>query len=155
AIMGIPAPVVSDLVTGKRRITTKIARALADAFGNDPEEWVKLQAIYDVTSEALKQDDLTARKSKVWHKVPVRLGVNRGWLVDSENIDTLEAQVLDLYGVSKLEDITPKTCAARKSSEQDSLTNEQLFWFVRARRIAECLPLKSKYNRATFPKLLD
>jgi len=53
-IVGVYPNVVSNWVSGKRRITTKTAKILADAFGNDPEEWIKLQVIYDVTMKKLR-----------------------------------------------------------------------------------------------------
>lgn len=154
-ILGVKAPVVSGLITGKRRITPQTARGLADAFGNEPEEWVKLQAIYDATDKMLKSDKLRARKSRLLHRVPVRHLTNRGWIPDSENIDTLEAQVLDFYNESSLDDISPESCAARKSTDDEDLTNDQLAWFMRAKNLADYLPMKRKYNPKSFKKLLD
>ena len=154
-ILGIPASVVSDLVTGKRRITPPTARGLADAFGNEPEEWVKLQAIYDATKEVLKSDDLRARKSRLLHRVPVPQIINRGWLTDTNNIDTLEAQILEFYNVKSIDDIGPQSYAARKSTNGGDLTSEQLSWFIRAKNLAEYLPIKRKFNRQSFKKLLD
>ena len=155
SIIGVPPSTVSEWVTGKRRITAKTARALADAFGNEPEEWVELQARYDDTMEALKGDDLTARKSRLWHRVPVRLISNRGWLTETNCIDMLEAQILAFYQVKTLDEIGPQACAARKSTDDGELTNEQLAWFMRAKNLAEYLPMKRKYNPKSFRGLLD
>ncbi|HPM37781.1 MAG TPA: HigA family addiction module antitoxin [candidate division Zixibacteria bacterium] len=155
SILGVSAPIVSDLVKGKRRITYEIARALADAFGNEPEEWIKLQATYDATIKAARSDEVRVRKGRLWSRVPVRLMTDRGWLTPTENIDTLEAQAMEFYRKKTVEDIKPEACAARKSTDNGELTNEQLAWFMRAKNLAECLPLKRKYNPRSFRKLLD
>ncbi len=41
-------PKVSEVVTGKRRITEAIALDFADAFGTSPEFWMNLQYHYDL-----------------------------------------------------------------------------------------------------------
>jgi len=154
-IVGVAQSVVNNWVTGKRRITAKTAQALADAFGNDPEEWVKLQAVYDITIRTLRRDDLRVKRSMLWHRVPMRHVIDRGWILESENVETLEAEVLDFYKVKNIEDIKPKAYAARKSTDGSDLTNEQLAWYRRAKNIAECLPIQVKYKRSTFQQLLD
>jgi HTH-type transcriptional regulator/antitoxin HigA len=154
-ITGVFQNVVSDWVSGKRKITTKTAQILADAFGNDAEEWAKLQAIYDVTMEALSRDASTVRRSRLWHRVPVRHIINRGWITESENIETLEAEILEFYESGSIDSITPVSCAARKSTDYSELSNEQRAWFMRARQLAKALPMRKKYNPRTFRQLLD
>lgn len=154
-IMGVPPSVVNDLVSGKRRITRKTAQTLADAFGNEAEEWTKLQAIYDGTVRALQRDDTTARRSQLWRRVPVRHAIDRGWLVETDNVDSLEAQICEFYRTDSLEGITQFPCAARKSTDYGDVNNDQLAWFRRAKNLAEALPFPKKYNPRTFKKLLD
>ena len=48
---GIPAPTVSEIVQGKRRVSSKLAIILGDALGTGPEFWVRLQADHDFTRD--------------------------------------------------------------------------------------------------------
>lgn len=48
---GIPAPTVNEVISGKRRISSKLAIILGDALGTGPEFWVRLQADHDFTRD--------------------------------------------------------------------------------------------------------
>lgn len=48
---GIPAPTVSEIVQGKRRVSSKLALILGDALGTGPEFWIRLQADHDFTRD--------------------------------------------------------------------------------------------------------
>ncbi len=47
----IPAPTVSEIVQGKRRVSSKLAIILGDALGTGPEFWIRLQADHDFTRD--------------------------------------------------------------------------------------------------------
>ncbi len=49
--LGVHAPVVSDIVTGKRAITTEMAFKLSDALGTTPHLWLNAQIDLDVWRE--------------------------------------------------------------------------------------------------------
>ncbi len=59
---GIPAPTVNEIVSGKRRVSSKLAIMLGDALGTGPEFWIRLQADHDFT-----RDRETMRRL---HKLP-------------------------------------------------------------------------------------
>ena len=44
--IGQPIPVVSEILTGKKEITTETAAAISQAFGTTPELWLNLQTAY-------------------------------------------------------------------------------------------------------------
>jgi addiction module HigA family antidote len=48
---GIPAPTVSEIVQGKRRVSSKLAIIMGDALGTGPEFWIRLQADHDFTRD--------------------------------------------------------------------------------------------------------
>ena len=50
-ITGLSARAINELIAGKRRITANTAQQLADAFGSQPEEWLKLQNMYDLAGD--------------------------------------------------------------------------------------------------------
>lgn len=48
---GIPAPAISEIIQGKRRVSSRLAIILGDALGTGPEFWVRLQADHDFTRD--------------------------------------------------------------------------------------------------------
>ena len=48
---GIPAPTVNEIVSGKRRVSSKLAIMLGNALGTGPEFWIRLQADHDFTKD--------------------------------------------------------------------------------------------------------
>ncbi|MFH1891892.1 MAG: HigA family addiction module antitoxin [Candidatus Zixiibacteriota bacterium] len=152
-IMGTTARAVNELVKGKRRVTTKSARELADAFGSEPEEWLALQAKYDLALDRLPADNVRKRKSKLWNMAPIREMLNRGWLVQTESIDFLEAQVKQFFHQENLGERTGIVCAARKSSDYGNISLEQEAWFQRAFNLADTVPVSTKYTKSSFESL--
>ncbi|MCC8108777.1 MAG: HigA family addiction module antidote protein [Planctomycetes bacterium] len=51
---GIPAPAVSEIIMGKRRVSSRLAIILGDALGTGPEFWIRLQADHDFTRDREK-----------------------------------------------------------------------------------------------------
>lgn len=48
--IGVPQTAISEIIHGKRAITTAMAYRLAKAFGTTPEFWDNLQRDYDLLS---------------------------------------------------------------------------------------------------------
>ncbi len=48
---GIPAPTVNEIISGRRRVSSKLAIMLGHALGTGPEFWIRLQADHDFTRD--------------------------------------------------------------------------------------------------------
>ena len=48
---GIAAPTASEIVQGKRRVSSRLAIILGNTLGTGPEFWVRLQADHDFTRD--------------------------------------------------------------------------------------------------------
>ena len=85
--------------------------------------------------------DLTAaaRKKQLRNAVGVPLSQlkSRGWIPDTDDLDTLEAAVCELLEVKTPTDAPALAAAARRSNPQEQITPKQMLWLGSVRRIAE------------------
>ena len=85
--------------------------------------------------------DLTAaaRRKRLRNTVGVPLShlKSRGWIPDTDDLDTLEAAVCELLEVKTPTDAPAFAAAARRSNSQEQITSKQMLWLGRVRRIAE------------------
>ena len=85
--------------------------------------------------------DLTAaaRKKRLRNAVGVPLSQlkSRGWIPDTDDLDTLEAAVCKLLEVKTPTDAPAFAAAARRSNSEEQITPMQMLWLGRVRRIAE------------------
>ena len=131
-----PNSFVSDLVSGRRRITAEIAMLLGEAFGTSPNYWLDLEAAYRL-AQAKRPKDIVGRRALLYAKAPVRQMQQRGWLTSSSAIDGLEAEACAFFGLRTIDDpIVFGRAAARKSTSYQGWTKEQTAWLFRARQLA-------------------
>src|SRR3546814_14818614 len=90
-ILGVSEQAVNVIVSGKRGISSEMAKALADAFGVSVDYFANLQKAYDI-SRAREPDPGVARRAMLQGAFPIREMVRRGWLIDTD-ADLLEAQL--------------------------------------------------------------
>jgi HTH-type transcriptional regulator/antitoxin HigA len=100
-IIGKSARLVNEVIAGKRAVTPDTARALADAFGTSAQFWMNLESSYQLSK--LKTDaSPVARRAKLFSFFPVKEMIRRGWIPASENLDVMEAQFCNFFGLGKL-----------------------------------------------------
>lgn len=149
-ILGKAPHEVSQIITGKRSITPATATAIAEAFGTSAELWMNLQNAFKL-SQIKRQDNLIAKRAKLYDFAPIREMVRRGWVEGSDNIQVLEKRVMDFFEVKDL-DQNPifLAHAARKSTSYDDATPAQLAWLFRAKKLANYTP-KTLFSKKNFP----
>ena len=85
--------------------------------------------------------DLTAaaRKKRLGNAVGMPLSQlkSRGWILDTDDLDAVEAAVCELLEVKAPADTPAFAVAARRSNSQEQITRKQMAWLGRVRRIAE------------------
>ncbi len=70
ATIGMPAPVLNDLVNGKRSVTPDIAILLEAALGKDAASWLRLQAERDLEVARKKENLLRKQKDiETWQAI--------------------------------------------------------------------------------------
>ncbi len=152
-ILGFKRNEISDLLTGRRSISPKIAEALGDAFGTGAQIWLNLQGAYHLATST-KKDDAVTKRAKLYEKVPIREMQKRGWIEESTNVEVLEAQVCQFLEISQIDDDVTFVHAARKSTNYNEKPNSaQLAWLMRAKKLAQTLAVENKYLNRNFSSL--
>lgn len=157
-VLGIPAPKVSTLITGKRRVTLDVARQLASVFSTDIGYWLNLDVAYrshDLFGGSAV-DETLARRSNLFRIAPVGEMIKRRWIQGAKDPDLLEKQVLGFYGVDSLDEVTARVPhAARKSSSYLKETASERFWMQRVRQLAPAVSVTTKFTDATHAEAMD
>jgi len=135
-ILACPARLISEIVSGKRAITTETAKGLSEAFGSSAEMWLNLQSQYSLYRLSKSREASVSRRAQLYAKAPVREMVRRNWIEGSKDIDVLEHSVMGFLGIASLDE-TPDVWrhAARKSTSYDHITPPQWAWLVRAKEL--------------------
>lgn len=140
-IIGRPAQLISEIVSGKRGITPETAMGLADAFGTSPELWMNLETRYQLAKSQAEAGptikDARVRRARLY-TYPIREMTRRGWIEPSTNVDVLEHQIEAFFG-QKIGSIQHIGHAAKKSGDEVEATPAQLAWLYRARSLAAAL----------------
>src|SRR3546814_252990 len=79
-ILGVSEQAVNVIVSGKRGISSEMAKALADAFGVSVDYFANLQKAYDI-SRAREPDPGVARRAMLQGAFPIREMIRRGWQI--------------------------------------------------------------------------
>src|SRR5690606_15645793 len=78
-ILGVPVQSINPILSGKRSISTEMARALGDAFDVSPEFFSNLQTAYDL-SVSKDPDPGISRRARLQEHFPIRELIKRGWI---------------------------------------------------------------------------
>jgi len=153
-IIGRPIQAVSEIINGKKEITTDTACSIADALGTSPDLWLNLQTNYRL-HEARKATDpapsLVARRARLRGLVPLARMRARGWLPDSDDIDALESSVRALLELDSLDAHPSFALAARRANSAEAISLEQTAWLAHVRAIAR----SSDVPHLNLPRLAE
>lgn len=154
AILGKHLPAVSEILQGKRSITSEMAVALAAALGRTPGFWASLDATHRVSLLAPNAE--VERRSKLYSYAPVKDMEKRGWLRSTGSIDELEKELFRFFNIGSIDEQPKLHVNARKPLETESLDPAQMAWCVRGARLAAALnakPFTSDGLESALPEL--
>ena len=141
-IIGRPVQAVSEILNGKKEITTETALALSEAFGTSPALWLNLQTNYRLfeqrTRIASSSTSLTpvARRARLRGLLPLAEVRNRGWLPATDDLDVIEDAVRRFLDVGSLDEQPRFALAARRANTTEPITLEQAAWLAHVRTVA-------------------
>jgi len=140
-ILDRPIQAISEILNGKKEITTETACALSDALGTTPELWLHLQTSYRLFEQRMKsqpgaEPGQVARRARLRHIVPLAKVRARGWIPDTDDLDVLEYAVAQLLEIETLEAPPAFALAARRSNSTQPITLEQTAWLAHVRAVA-------------------
>ena len=140
-IIGRPLQAVSEILNGKKEITTETALSFSQALGTTPELWLNLQTAFRLYERrSIVEGDVftpVARRSRIRGVIPLAEVRSRGWIPVSDDLDATELAVCDLLEIKTLDDSPGFTLAARRSNSTAPITIEQAAWLGHIRRMAD------------------
>jgi HTH-type transcriptional regulator / antitoxin HigA len=149
-ITGLPSPVISNIINGKRAISPDIASNLAAAFGTTAQFWMNLETSYQLLSE-VRVDESISRKARLFGLAPIKEMVKRGWISETKDIDLLETRVLRFLERDSTEEDSQLSYAAKKSTA--TANPSQVAWVCRAKNIAKGVKA-AKFSEKSFADAL-
>ncbi len=155
-ILDRPAQALSEILNGKKSITTETAVEFGEALGTSPDVWLALQNEYRLSQTRERQEGLSpvARRARLRSLVPVRELQRRGWLPDDKDLDVLERSVTELLGIDSLDERPSFLAAARRTNPDDQLTPEQTAWLARVTNLAREVEV-GEYRRDMLEELAE
>lgn len=149
AITGRNRQTISGIVSGRNGVTPEMALALGAAFGNDPAEWLRWSAEYDLaTAEA--DTGPVERRALMYQLAPIRDMQKRGWIRDTDDLGTLEDDLASFFGCP-LGEALQFPLAARRTVELQHLNIAERAWCFRARQLASLLPPTGAFSADRLP----
>lgn len=148
-IMARPPQMISQIMTGKKRITEETALQIGEALEMDPAFWLNLEKSYRLgLARKAAADEGIARRRRLRELVPCwREVVKRGWLPDSGDLDELERSVCEFLEINNICD-EPEFAFCRRHGSDDSREKRLLqgIWAKRVEQLAaeKTLPRFSK-----------
>jgi len=133
-ITGIAAPVISNIIKGKRVISVEIASQLSAAFGTTAQYWMNLETSYQLWMDT-RADDKIVRKARLYASVPVTELAKRGWIEATKDLALLEERILRFLDKQSLDEPSKLVYATKKSTEKAN--SSQVAWVHRAKQLAK------------------
>lgn len=146
-ILGMSPRLVSEIISAKRAITPATAKAIGAAFGTSAQVWLNLEAAYQLDKTG-HDDAAVSRRARLYQLAPIKEMIRRHWLEPSDDVEALERQLLDFFGMDSL-DREPEFqgYAARATGPHNSARRA---WLFRARRLAPAVQVKAKFSDARW-----
>lgn len=139
-IIGRPVQAVSEILNGKKEITTETAISFAEALGTSPELWLNLQTAFRLHKQRSGQEttQLTsvARRARLRGVVPLSQIRSRGWVPETDDLDEIEAAVCTMLEIGRLDEKPAFAVAAKRSNTAEPVTLEQTAWLGHVRQVA-------------------
>lgn len=141
---------ISNIVTGKAGISPDMAVVLAAVFGDSPSDWLKWDALYELSKVGTGSADVK-RLADLYVALPIREMQKRGWIRETSDADELEREIETFIGGPISEGIT-FPAAARRTVTLANLNPAEKAWVFRARQLASALPV-DKFDAKRLPAL--
>ena len=142
-ILGRPAQVISEIISGKKEITRESAAQIAAALGTSPELWLNLQDQYHLWKQA--QDSATQQqledvklRARLKQLAPIAVLRKRGVITESST-EGQARQLCQLFGLNDIYEQPRLPMAARRSNLHERVSTTQMTWLACVRREAEQL----------------
>ena len=145
-ILGCSRQTVSNIVAGKSGITADMAIGLAAVFGNQPSDWLKWDAEYQL-SIVSGDKEAVARRARLYEVAPVREMQKRGWIRDTNNLTELEAELEGFFG-GPIDHGVVFPVATSRTVTLSGLNPAERAWCFKARELAHAALPVAEFSAA-------
>ena len=154
-IMGRPARLVTEIVTGKRSITPGTAVELGAALGTTAQWWMDQEFAYRLSQVSKAEVPKVSRRARLFALGPVNEMFKRGWLEQSRDISVLEQRFMQFVDAVDLA-VAPTfyAHAFRKSTPYHTDTPAQTLWLFRVRQLAG-LVSAARYSEGRYEEIVE
>ncbi len=157
-ITGRPIQTINEIIQGKKQITPETALDLGEAFGTSAEFWTNLETKYRLhLARKDNQERDVVRKSQLYTLAPISELIKRGWLQATDNLDELERQVCNFFGINSIAQPPKLAINFRCAQERDPEAIAQLAWAKQVENLAQQQTVRHfdrERLRAAIPKIL-
>jgi HTH-type transcriptional regulator/antitoxin HigA len=140
-ILARPPRLISEIVSGKRAITPETAKGFEAAFGTSASLWMNLEAGYQLSRTNIGTS--VARRARIYRKFPVKELLRRGWVRQARDLDVLERNFCQFFGVDSIDETPQFGHAAKKTQYDTAPMILQLAWLKRAEQLANKVETKN------------
>lgn len=140
-ILARPPRLISEIVSGKRAITPETAKGFEAAFGTSAALWMNLEAGYQLSRTSIETS--VSRRARIYQKFPVKELLRRGWVRQSRDLEVLERNFCQFFGIDSIEQNPTFGHAAKKQHYDTAPMVLQLAWLKRAEELAKTVETKS------------
>ena len=137
SITGKSRQSISEIVSGKNGIALEMAMLLAAAFGDSPQDWLKLDHLYRLSLTERNTDDV-ALMAALFSTAPVREMVKRGWIHPTDSAQELKSELSAFFEGDPIKGVSLPV-AARRTVTVPSLSLAETVWCFRARQLARTM----------------
>ncbi len=153
-ILGRPPRLISEIISAKRAISPETAQGLGAAFGVDPQYWLNLESIYQL-SRVRQPDGAVATRAELFDKAPIKELIRRHWIQPAQDPSELKTNLMHFFGIKSLQEAPQLwSYAARKSSSYGEVSPAQWAWLCRARQLAPFVDA-AQYSDAKCDELIE
>lgn len=153
-VLGIAPQYVNAVLSGRRGISSEMAKALGKAFDVPALFFTNLQAAYDL-SRAAEPDPSIERRARLQDHYPVREMIKRGWITEDLDPMLLEMEMMRFFQVEHVEEIPYLRHAAKRTSyEERNIPPAQVAWLFRVQQIASNIAVPA-YSAAGLRRALS
>lgn len=139
-VLGMSESSLNKVISGKQAVTAEIAIAMEGVFVVPAEQFLSLQASYDLARARLvaRANPGLAMRADLFAGLPLAEMIKRGWLdaADVRDVPAVEAALAKFFGVADVSEIEVLPHAAKKTAVTAGTTPAQLAWLYRVRQIA-------------------
>jgi len=140
SITGYGKQAISLIANEKNGVSADMAKALAAAFGNTPEEWLSWDSQYRLSNSDAEVGDIE-RRARLHSLAPIRDMQRRGWITASDDLEKLETDLKKFFSVESLDGDVMFPVATHRTAKLPYLNPAEKAWCFRARKMAGVLPV--------------